>query len=131
MIGNPIVLVNRTSHPLHFTKGGRQFTVMPGRNYGFTSDQVRFAKAQNPLLGTEDYLTRKFESLIGVEGTKDPVDPIPDAVLEAASPERFDRNSFVDPRLRNVEMIRGRVAESRDEVATLAGPDAMAIGEAN
>lgn len=130
MIGTPIVLVNRTSRPLSFTKDGRTFTVEPGRNHGFTSDQARFAKAQNPLWGTEDYLSRKFESLLGVEGTKDPVDAIPDAVIDAAreSGERFDRESFMDPRLRKVDQIRRKHAPSRDDVATHAGADAMAIG---
>lgn len=130
MIGKPVVLINRTSRPLFFVKDSRTFIVEPGRNPGFTSDQVRFAKSQNPLFGSEDYLTRKFESLIGVEGTKDPLDPLSDDVIAAAQEvgERFDRSSFLEPKLQKVQKIRGRVVRSREEVATSANENAMAHG---
>lgn len=130
MIGKPIVLVNRTSRILTFTKDGREFRIEPGRNPGFTSDQVRFAKVQNPLYGSEDYNSRTFESLVGVEGTKDPIDPIPDEILAQAEQigERYDRSTFIDPRLRNVSRERARYIPNRDAVATMAGANAMATG---
>jgi hypothetical protein len=106
MTGNPVVLINRTSRVLTFVADGKQYELTPGENYGFNSAQARFAKAQNPLMGSEDYHTLRTESLVAIKGSKDPVDEISDEVLNAAPLERFDRSSM--PGASNVKSIRAR-----------------------
>lgn len=90
----PIVLVNRTSEPLKFTADSQHHILAPGKNYGFFAWQAPFAKAQNPLFGSEDFYSLDYTSLVGVEG-EDNCDPIPEEELIAAMDkvERFDREA--------------------------------------
>jgi hypothetical protein len=124
MNGNPIVLVNRVGEDLNFMADGHQHTLVPGDNYGFVDAQARFAMEQNPLMGSEDYYTLQFSSLVGVRQSvngklvdKTACDPISDEVLLEAmeNPERFDRKASdlapvrrVKPRFR---MPKGRTGE--------------------
>ncbi len=127
MVGSQIVLVNRVGENLNFTADGQQHTLVPGNNYGFVDAQARFAMDQNPLMGSEDYYTLQFRSLVGVRVSvnnqlvdKSPCEPISDEDMLAAMEcvERFDRKDaglapvkYVKPRSR---MPRGRVADGTD-----------------
>lgn len=131
MQGSPIILVNRTSYPLDFTADSRFYTLAPGENYGYVQGHAQFATAQNPLMGSEDYYSLEFQSLVGIKGQTDCA-PIPDDVLLAAveSHERFDRKEaglapvkFVKPRHR---MPVGRSGG----VVTQANDNALAVGSA-
>jgi hypothetical protein len=124
MVGEQIVLVNRVGEPLTFIADGQQHQLQPGDNYGFVDSQARFAMEQNPLMGTEDYYTLEFRSLVGVRKSvnnklvdKTPCEPISDEDMLTAMEciERFDRKDsglapvkYVKPRHR---MPRGRVAD--------------------
>ncbi len=94
MVGEPICLVNRTLSDLEFVADSRTYILKPGDNYGYVSSQAYFAMAQNPLMGSEDYYTLDFQSLVGVKGEHD-CSPLSDeTVLEAMDKvERFDRTS--------------------------------------
>lgn len=67
----PVCLVNLAPEPLKFTADSRQHTLQPGENWGYAIWQVPFAKAQNPVFGTEDYQTLDFKSFIAVKGVDD------------------------------------------------------------
>lgn len=93
IVGDPIVLVNRTAHPLEFTADGRTYKLTPGDNYGYVRPHAQYAMAQNPLMGTEDFYSLEFESLVGIKG-ESACDPIADDVLEEVNKtevERFNR----------------------------------------
>ncbi len=90
--GDIICLVNRTSRNLSVTKDGRQIVLKPGENH-INSDLVRFAKRQNPVMGSQDpYNPAQCDYLVGVKGTHDDIYPIPDEVLDALPRERIDRS---------------------------------------
>jgi hypothetical protein len=129
--GNPVVLVNRTSEVLSFVVDGQHFKINPGENFGFHSGQVRFAKTQNIVRGTENYSTTRFESLVGVKGTTDDVSPISNedlqAAIELSNGERFDRSSM-GPGAQRTTKINSR-HQSIGRIAALSGSESMAIGE--
>ena len=118
MVGDAIVLVNRTDTPLHFVADSRHYTLAPGLNHGFVSGHARFAMAQNPLFGTENYYTLDFQSLVGVVGQTE-CSAIPDEVLLAAmdSVERFNRaESGMAPKVVvKTRTIKGRVASAAND----------------
>lgn len=129
MTGEPIVLVNRCDAPLSFVADGRHYELAPGDNHGYVSAHARFAMAQNPIFGTEDYYSLEFASLVGVKG-QTPCDPIPDEILLRAmeNPERFDRVASglqakvaVAPKQR---MPKGRF----NGMSSGAGSEAFAVG---
>lgn len=93
MIGETVTLINRTKKTvLHCTFDGQVFTINPGENHGFPKEAVSFAKRQNPVLGTEHpYNPLKFESLVGVKGSKDPVTPMEQSKTAV---ERIDRSQM-------------------------------------
>jgi len=128
-VGSPIVLVNRTGEDLKFVADGQHYVLTPGENYGYVQPHAYFAMAQNPLMGSEDYYTLEFQSLVGVKG-QTPCEPFSDEALLAALDEieRFDRSAAdlrpsvrVKPRYR---MPKGRTGE----VVTGANENSMAIG---
>lgn len=128
MVGEQVVLVNRTRKILNFMADGRSYSLKPGKNYGFVDSQARFAKAQNPLMGTEDYLTLEFQSLVGVQGIDD-CDEIPQEVLDAAAEaERFDIASMVPAARKNRTALAARL-QLKGRVASLAGANSQAVGE--
>ncbi len=73
------------------TFDGASIPIKPGKNYGFPAIAVGHAKAQNRIMGsTHPYNPTKFDSLIGVDGTKDPVSPIE----QSTKIEVFDRSQI-------------------------------------
>ena len=83
-----VTLVNRTSRVLNVRYDGEDMKLKPGKNPNFPVIAVPFAKNQNPLMGSRHPNSPgKFIALVGVEGTKDDVTTIPDAVLEEADLE--------------------------------------------
>jgi hypothetical protein len=91
-IQETVTLINRTSQPLNCTFDGATIPIAPGKNYGFPAIAVSYAKGQNPLRGSRHpYSPNLFQSLVGVEGTKDPVDPLEQSTTEV---ELFDRSKM-------------------------------------
>lgn len=134
MVGNPVCLVNRTSSPVEFVADSRHYVLKPGDNYGFLEGHVRFAMQQNPLMGSEDYYTLEFQSLVGakdadgkvIEGC--PVDAFTDEQLIAALDEieRFNREASG---VRMGTKVKPRWAPPRGRaVASLAGENSFASG---
>lgn len=130
MVGSPIVLVNRTGDILNFTADGIHYSLTPGDNYGFVEPHAYFAMAQNPLMGSEDYYTLDFQSLVGVKGDPlRPDTPYSDEELLAAMDniERWDREkSGLRPgiRVKGRNLPRGRSGG----VVTGANENVFAIG---
>lgn len=84
-----VTLINRTKGPLKCTFDGQDIPIAPGKNYGFPAVAVSFAKGQNPIRGTRHpFSPTHFQSLVGVEGTRDPIDPIE----QSNELEIFDRS---------------------------------------
>lgn len=85
-----VTLVNRTNRALNVRYDGEDITLVPGENAGFPSVAVRYAKVQNPLMGSKHPVNpNKFISLVGVKAApgqpqKDEIRPIPKEVLDAA-----------------------------------------------
>jgi hypothetical protein len=108
MVVGPIVeVLNRTPYTLHAIKDGRRYTIPPGRSH-LTLDVVYFAKQQNPVPGSEDPQSLRFESLISIvaapgQKQKDPLDLIPEDVLKALPKERIDRTKLAPDRQANLE----------------------------
>lgn len=130
MVGDQVVLVNRTSsRVLEFTADGRHYALKPGDNYGFLEGHVRFARSQNPLMGSEDYHTLNFDSLVGVKGRTN-CEPISDEDLELSelNVERFDPQSL--PRQNRVA-IKPRHPRMKGRIDGGAGANAnaFAVGE--
>ncbi len=120
MNGSPVVLVNRTARILGFVADGQHFELTPGDNYGLNSAQAEFAKRQNPQMGTEDYMTLDYMSLVGVKG-QDPCD----AVVETDAIERFDRTLMPGAQHVVLVPVRGR---PRGRIVGVAGAESMAAG---
>ncbi len=129
MVGSPICLVNRTGENLKFTADGQHFQLAPGDNHGFVQPHGYFAMAQNPLMGSEDYYTLEFQSLVGIKG-QTPCEPYSDEELLKAMEkvERFDRDSAGLRPSRQIKLrpIRGRssVTSSADMGQLMAGDNA-------
>lgn len=128
MVGDQIVLVNRTKKNLSFMVDGRSYTLKPGKNHGFVESQARFAMAQNPLMGTEDYLTLEYQSLVGIEGVND-CSEIPEEVIEAVKEaERFDLASMAPAARKNRVAVAARLP-LKGRVASGISANSNAIGE--
>jgi len=111
-----VTLVNRTigagdqERDLNVRYDGEDLTLKPGENPGFPLIAVRFAKVQNPLMGSVHPVNpNKFISLVGVKGSKDDITPIPRDVLLRASTklESVDRNGehWRRPMRQNVKVL--------------------------
>lgn len=84
-----ITLTNRTPHVLRATYDGQEFVFKPGENHGVPTIVVRFAKAQNPLMGSDDpYNPSDCQFLVGVKEWGDPVAPLKQSNVE----ERINRS---------------------------------------
>lgn len=66
MDGEIVNIVNRTTHKLSVTRNGVEKTLLPGDNH-LPEGWVRFAKQQNPRMGTEDYGSLGAQYLVGVK----------------------------------------------------------------
>ena len=133
IVGDDVILVNRTSKPLTFKADGRDFVLKPGANYGFNSGHAEFAYKQHPLPGTQDYGSLKFVSLIGImrEDGQELIElydcaEITDATITAAEgKELFDVGTMpVDAQVGRTKS-KGRHLGGR-EAASLATQNAMA-----
>ena len=90
-IQETVTLINRTTSPLKVTFDGMDIPIKPGVNHGFPAVCVPYAKAQNPLMGSKHpFSPTHFESLVGVEGTKDPITPLE----QSDAVELFDRSKL-------------------------------------
>jgi hypothetical protein len=93
MFGDVVTLVNRTKRVLNVRFDGKDADIQPGENPGFPRVAVPFAKAQNPLMGSENpYNPTSFQSLVGVKDTKDPITPIDN---DPKNVQRVDRKKIV------------------------------------
>lgn len=127
MQGDPIVLINRTSNNVPFVADSRHFILKPGKNYGYVQGHAFFAMSQNPLMGSEDYHTLDFQSLVGVEGQTDCSELSDEVLLEAGElVERFDRSTAG---LAPTKITKTRHAAPRGRsVASNANGNSLAIG---
>lgn len=76
-IAETVTLVNRTSKPMTALFDGQSFVLKPGKNHGVPSVVVDYAKAQHPLMGSQDrYEFQGAQFLVGVEEWGDPISPI-------------------------------------------------------
>jgi|SRR5688572_11388963 hypothetical protein len=92
MTGEPCVLINRTSQPLTVTKNGVSKILKPGKNL-LTTDWIRFAKMQNPRMGTFDQSGMNGDYLVGVEGHDDCSMIAPGQEHKNGGLEKFDRTA--------------------------------------
>jgi hypothetical protein len=130
VVGEPVVLVNRTSLPLTFVCDSRPYDLKPGPNYGFVQGHALYAIKQNPLMGSENYSTLGYQSLVGIEGNDEwPCEPITDEQLLEAweTGERFDRKSKDSPLIQKVK-AKAKAARLGRIDGGGAGANAMAIG---
>lgn len=87
-----VTLINRTGKALKCTFDGMDIPIAPGVNYGFPAVAVSYAKAQNVVRGSmHPFSPTHFESLVGVEGSKDPVTPLEQ---NTKTDELLDRSKF-------------------------------------
>lgn len=113
---NSVTIVNRTigggdfEEDLNVRYDGEDITLKPGENHGFPLVAVPFAKAQNPLKGTQHPNDpRRVICKVGVLGTKDPVTPIDevDLAIAAGKLERVDRDgSFYGEPMQKVRLLK-------------------------
>lgn len=117
MHGPIVCLVNRTEHDLRAVKDGKVLVLKPGDNW-INSDWVRYAKAQNMVPGTRNYSTLEAQFLVGLRGTSDAIDTIPDDVLATFPIEGLDRSALPLQRQQVVERShafpRGRAGTAID-----------------
>ena len=128
MVGNPICLVNRTGEDLKFVADGHHHVLKPGDNHGYVEPHAYFAMAQNPLMGSEDYYSLQFQSLVGVKGDPTrPTTPFSTEELLASydEDERFNRAaSGMAPGTKiraKHRPMQGRIASSLDTSLGLGG----------
>jgi len=132
ILGDPVVLVNRTTKPLTFKANGRDFVLKPGKNYGYNSGHAEFAYKQHPLPGTQDYQSLQFISLVGIMREDGTVlydcEEIPDSVIESAvGKEPFDLETLPPSAKAGRTKEKGRYLSGRD-AATQATANAVAQG---
>lgn len=130
LVGNPIILVNRTESLLHFVADGRHYELQPGENAGFLDSHAQFAMSQNPLMGSEDYHTLAFQSLVGVKGITE-CRPFTDDEL-LASYEAIDRFDRKGSGMRPAELVRARHPRPKGrsfETTGKSNDNTIALGE--
>lgn len=92
-VGEVVTLINRTSRNLTVIFDGKSRVLKPGPN-AITAEWVRYAKLQNPRMGSFIPGTLEGDYLVGVEGVD-----ICDMIDESQEPraiERFDRRGEAD-----------------------------------
>jgi len=133
IVGDDVILVNRTSKPLTFKADGRDFVLKPGANYGFNSGHAEFAYKQHPLPGTQDYGTLQFVSLVGImreDGQEltelfDCSEITDERIAKAAGKELFNVATMPPDAQVGRTVGKGRHLSSR-EAASMATQNAMA-----
>lgn len=114
MTGEPCILVNRTSSPLEFVADSRHYKLLPGDNVGLNTGHAPFAMAQNPLMGSENFHSLEFQSLVGIKGVTDcaPIDE-DELLVSYDKVERFNREEAGLAKVKTVKKPRPvRSAES-------------------
>ena len=125
MVGNPICLVNRTGEDLKFVADGHHHVLKPGDNYGYVEPHAYFAMAQNPLMGSEDYYTLDFQSLVGVKG--DPTRPTTPFSTEELI-ESYDQDERFNREVSGLRVGTKVKARHRPPVGRVAGALDPALG---
>jgi hypothetical protein len=95
-----VQLVNRAPVNLTVTFDGQSKTLVPGVN-SIPQVSVSFAKNQNPIMGSHDPYNPHANGaryLVGVIGSKDPIEPLTEAEWEAhlGAPTRDDFQRIFD-----------------------------------
>jgi hypothetical protein len=125
MTGEACTLINRTSKPLTFIQNGVTRVLKPGKNAG-TTDQIRFAKTQNPRMGTFDASGQQGQYLVGVEGFDPPEECTmlkPGDEHLRGGHEKFDRSHESFPALEKgteVVVVPSGVAQPRGRVSEIS-----------
>jgi hypothetical protein len=134
IVGDEVILVNRTERPLSFKADGRDHVLKPGENYGFNAGHAEFAYKQHPLPGTQNYDSLQFVSLIGIIRASDGTvlydcSPIgSDIIAAAAGKELFDIETMPADAQKGRTVSKGRHLAGR-ETASLATANAIAAGD--
>lgn len=118
-VGEPVTIINRTSRSLDVKFNGRTRVLTPGPNV-VTSEWVRYAKLQNPRMGTFLPGTLEGEYLVGVEGV-DPCDMI-DPSDERRAIEMFDRGGEASAGNKVTDLGTGERDPRRMNVGEFAAP---------
>lgn len=130
MDGEIVNIFNRTTRKLSVTRNGVEKTLLPGDNH-LPEGWVRFAKAQNQRMGTQDYGSLGADYLVGVKVDErsgleqvDDISPIA-AGDEHISDERINRQT-VPEEDRRTKATREKVpVQFRGERSEPAGPGAF------
>lgn len=127
MTGEPCIIVNRTPDPLSFVADSKHYVLKPGDNFGFNTGHAGFAMRQNPLMGSGDFYSLEFQSLVGIKGAdgyETDCTPISDDVLLRAMDEVewFNREEAQLPgKVKRVQKPRSMSMRSNE---SSAGPSA-------
>ena len=113
-VGEVVNLVNRTARPLNVKFDGKVRILQPGPN-AITAEWVRYAKMQNPRMGSFLAGTLEGDYLVGVDGVDDVsmIDPTTEApaIEMYARPEGTVDNVSTgerEPRRMNVGEFAGQ-----------------------
>lgn len=102
MRGDNVRIWNRTPLLLNAKKDGRDYTIPPGESW-LPEDVVSYARAQNPVPGSDDPSTLMFESFISrifsdrEQPPNHPLDTIDEEtyrIMQAPGWERIDRSQL-------------------------------------
>lgn len=134
ILGDPIVLVNRTSKPLTFKANGQDHVLEPGDNFGYNTGHAEFAYKQHPVPGTADYGTLEFMSKIGIKRRDGTVlydcSPLTDEFLEQmADLEYFDVASLPPGAQAGRQREKAKFIKSMREASSRGTLNAAAVGE--
>lgn len=116
-VGEVVTLINRTNRDLTVRFDGRTRILKPGPN-PITAEWIRFAKMQNPRMGTFAPGTLQGDYLVGVEGIDDVSMIDPNEEAQRRQVEMFDRGTEAD---------RGNIV--RDQGTGERPPKRMNVGE--
>jgi len=133
--GDFVTIINRTSKALEYQMNGRIYELKPGPNER-PFEHVRYAKDQNPLMGSADKFSVQIGSLVGhrwetggkTEG-RDDITPIE----QSTSKELLDREGedVVEIQTRHVVTRGGANRELRSDEAADAIPSQLAASPAH
>ena len=130
MTGGIISVFNRAPHKLSCVKDGRVYD-FPGHELTYiTEDVLMYARAQNPVMGSDDPTTLQFESLISRVETRrgypqrHSLEPLSAADLQKLPLERINR-SMLDLVAQTAQSFAAAFPRS----AHIEGPSAGMVGE--
>lgn len=122
MVGEACIIINRTSRVLEVIKDGVVRKLQPGENH-LSTDWIRFAKQQNPRMGTFDESGLSGEYLVGVKGFDSAADceMLPPGKEHVNAIEKFDRSKMSGEGAEAVSMPSG-VPEARRRLPSEMSP---------